>query len=109
MSPNRLYVCDYSNHKVAIFNEHDQLRDFLEISVMDEHVPSFNKTVIENEYPVDTSEPNVNLDDPAKFCPLNVLVTKKCKFLLFYDDDNNYSLDGSSKKITIFFYNMVDF
>jgi hypothetical protein len=85
MSPNRLYVCDYSNQKVAIFNEHDQLRDFLEISVMDEHVPCFNKTVIENEYPIDNSEPNVNLDDAVKFCPLNVLVNKKCKkFMLFF-------------------------
>ena len=79
-SPNRLYVCDYSNQKVAIFNEHDQLRDFLEISVMDEHVPCFSKTVIDNEYPVDSNEPNVNLDDEVKFCPLNVMVNKKCRY-----------------------------
>jgi hypothetical protein len=76
-NPNCLYVCDYSNQRICIFNSHDQLRDYLTIpnsnmpnsavsnghnNSHDSHHKKFDKAVL--------------IDEECKFCPLNVLVTK---------------------------------
>lgn len=89
-NPNRLYVCDYSNQRVAIFNEHDQLRDCLTITVNEDKVPSFSRSITNgngnhinggNGYRHDSSSSStfesISVSDDNKFCPLNVLVTKQ--------------------------------
>lgn len=67
-TPNRLYVCDYSNSRVAIYNEHEQLRDCLSIFL--------NK----NQTNIKINE----IEDEIKFCPFNVNVTKT--FIYVTDD-----------------------
>jgi len=57
---NKLYVCDYSNGRIAIYNEHDQLRDCLIISL--------NDPVCASKYADNENE--------IKFCPLNISITK---------------------------------
>jgi len=66
-SPNCLYVCDYLNRRVAIFNDQDQLRDEIVLSAKDKLVPNYN-TINNGTY--ESSE----IEDELKFCPVNVLV-----------------------------------
>lgn len=56
-TPNRLYVCDYSNSRVAVYNEHEQLRDCLTVAIND----SYKYADIDNE---------------VKFCPFNITIAK---------------------------------
>ena len=65
-NPNCLYVCDYSNQRISIFNDHDQLRDYLTIPLngnevhghvnyrekLDETHKKFDKALIDEEYKV---------------------------------------------------------
>lgn len=82
MSPNRLYVCDPSSHFIAIYNDHEQLRDCLTISLSDEPLPSYAKA---NEMldvkgnmnlALTTSSGQAIIEEELKFCPLNVFVNK---------------------------------
>lgn len=75
-NPNRLYVCDYSNQKISIYNEHDQLRDCIVISFIDELIPKFNKNHSDHSSSLYPDQKN-ELDDEFKFCPLNIFLTKK--------------------------------
>ena len=76
--PDRLYVCDYSAQKVVLFNEHDQLRDCLTISISDEG-PKIPSLATSNQM----SSFDYN-DEFSKFCPLNVFVNKN--FIYVTDD-----------------------
>jgi hypothetical protein len=78
--PNRLYVCDYSNQCIVIFNSNEQLRDCLTLTPDDKILPNFSK-----RNSVNLSNLNLHVwnhtqhlpnDEENKFCPLNVLVTK---------------------------------
>jgi DNA-binding beta-propeller fold protein YncE len=60
---NHLYVCDFVNQRVAIFNDHEQLRDSITISTSNDMDDKINKKqhLVEEE---------------NRFCPLNVATTK---------------------------------
>ena len=68
-NPDRLYVCDYLNERISIFNEQDQLRDTIVISAAGKLLPSFNNSNGNGKY--DQNE----IEDEFKFAPLNILVT----------------------------------
>lgn len=80
-NPNCLYACDYSGQRVAIYNEHEQLRDYLTISISDEPAIGIKASSAENQI-----EPKqvIYSDEEYKFCPLNVKVTKS---LIYVTDD----------------------
>ena len=67
-SPNRLYVCDYSNSRIAIYNDHEQFRDDLTIPLNDTHEITKHS----------------ESESITKFCPLNVYLTK---FNVYVTDD----------------------
>jgi hypothetical protein len=65
-------VCDPSSQFVAIYNEHEQLRDYLTISFSDEPLPSYGKAVQNFNNGGNERMPRQNtLDEETKFCPLN--------------------------------------
>jgi DNA-binding beta-propeller fold protein YncE len=56
INSRRLYVCDYSNQSVMIFNEHDQLSDIIKISVSCQNSKSpFSENDSDNFYPMNVS------------------------------------------------------
>ena len=81
-SPNRLYVCDYSGERVAVYNEHEQLRDYLVIPYLESpKSPTF--APVEN-FAFKGQRNSVASDDDFKFCPLNVKVNRD--YVLVTDD-----------------------
>ena len=74
-NPNCLYVCDYSNQRIAIFNGHDQLRDYLTIP-MNSNDPVNGKEKGRGKENYKKYEKQILIDEEIKFCPLNVVVTK---------------------------------
>lgn len=85
LNPNRLYVCDPSNQFIAIYNDHEQLRDYLTISISDEPLPSYGKAITTQTFHTAGDKFRQNtIDEEVKFCPLNVFVNKT---LIFVTDD----------------------
>ncbi len=80
-SPNRLYVCDYLNQRLAIFNDQDQLRDEITLSAKDKLIPNYN-TINNGTYE------STEIEDELKFCPVNVLVKGQ---YVYVTDDWSYS------------------
>lgn len=72
--PNSLYVCDYLNQRVAIFNDQDQLRDEIVMSVEDRLVPSYN-TINNGRFE------SCEIEEEFKFCPMSVLVHRGCVYV----------------------------
>ncbi|CAF0925034.1 unnamed protein product [Brachionus calyciflorus] len=78
LNPDRLFVCDYAGQRVAVYNEHDQLRDYLIIPYTD------NSQLYSPQSDNFTNHRNSITDDEYKFCPLNVKVSKS---FIFVTDD----------------------
>ncbi len=80
LNPNCLYVCDYSNQRICIFNSHEQLRDYLTIPInSNEPIDARNGVMNGNGRHGDDYkkyDKGALIDEECKFCPLNVLVTK---------------------------------
>lgn len=80
LNHNCLYVCDYSNQRIAIFNSNDQLRDCLTIPInSNEPVrngTSNGKDKSANDDTFKKYDKQNLIEEECKFCPLNVLVTR---------------------------------
>ncbi|RNA10283.1 hypothetical protein BpHYR1_054027 [Brachionus plicatilis] len=81
-SPDRLYVCDYSGERVAVYNEHEQLRDYLVIPYLES--PTSPTFAPPESFAFKGHRNSVTSDEDYKFCPLNVKVNRN---FIFVTDD----------------------
>lgn len=66
-NPNKLYVCDYLNQRIAVYNDKDQFRDEIVLNNADRLVPNFNTK--------SPSFDSADLEDEVRFCPLSLKIT----------------------------------
>lgn len=71
VNSNRIYVCDFSNQCISIYNEHEQFRGYIQISNVDEAESRINKK-------------QHTVEEENRFCPLNVAIAKS--FVYVCDD-----------------------
>lgn len=81
-SPDRLYVCDYSGERVAVYNDHEQLRGYLVIPYLES--PSSPAFAPAESFAFKGHRNSITSDEDYKFCPLNVKVNRS---FIFVSDD----------------------
>ncbi len=82
---NHIYVCDFVNQRIAIYNEHEQLRDSIVINLDDDSEDKVNKK-------------QHTVEEENRFCPLNVALTKS--YLYVTDDWTG----GNCVRFEIFYF-----